>query len=98
VKGSYVTIYATGLGAVSPALANGQVPPNAPLSTTVSLVSAVVDGFPATVTFAGAAPQLVGVYQINLTIPTLAGSGPRALSIYQGGAALSQNLVRIYVQ
>ena len=57
-----------------------------------------VDGFPATVTFAGAAPQLVGVYQINLTIPQLAGSGPRALSIYQGGAALSQNLVRIYVQ
>jgi len=98
VKGSYVSIYAAGLGAVSPALANGQVPPISPLSTTVSPVSAVIDGFPATVTFAGAAPQLVGVYQINLTIPLLAGSGPRALSIYQGGAALSQNLVRIYVQ
>jgi uncharacterized protein (TIGR03437 family) len=98
VKGSYVSIYAADLGAVSPALADGQVPPISPLSTTVSPVSAVIDGFPATVTFAGAAPQLVGVYQINLAIPMLAGSGPRALSIYQGGAALSQNLVRIYVQ
>jgi uncharacterized protein (TIGR03437 family) len=98
VKGSYVSIYAAGLGAVSPALANGQVPPISPLSTTVSPVFALVDGYPAAVSFAGAAPQLVGVYQINLTIPLLAGSGPRALSIYQGGAALSQNLVRIYVQ
>jgi len=97
-RGSYVALYATGLGAVSPALANGQAAPLAPLSTTATPVSAVVDGYPASVTFAGAAPSLVGVYQVNLLIPQLAGSGSRSLSIYQGGAAVSQNLVRIYVQ
>ena len=97
-RGSYVAIYATGLGAVSPALTTGQVPPISPLSPTVSPVSALIDGYSAPVTFAGAAPQLVGVYQVNVQIPLLAGSGARSLSIYEGGGASSQNLVAIWVQ
>jgi uncharacterized protein (TIGR03437 family) len=97
-KGTYVAIYAVGLGAVSPALATGQVPPNNPLSYTSSPVYASIDGYPATVTFAGAAPQLVGVYQINVLIPTQAGSGPRSLSVNVGGSGSSQNFVVIYLQ
>jgi uncharacterized protein (TIGR03437 family) len=97
-RGSYVTIYAAGLGVVTPALATGQVPPNSPLSTTVSPVSAVVDGYAASVTFAGAAPGFVGLYQVNLQIPLLARSGSRPLTIYIGGGATSQNFVTIYLQ
>jgi uncharacterized protein (TIGR03437 family) len=97
-KGTYVSFYAAGLGAVTPALATGQAPPNSPLSSTVSPVSALVDGYQATVTFAGAAPQYPGLYQINMLIPLLAGFGAQPLTIYVGGGQTSQNFVTIFVQ
>ena len=98
VRGSYVSIYAAGLGAVTPALATGQLAPISPLSTTASPVSAVVGGYAASVTFAGAAPGFAGLYQVNLQIPLLAGSGVEPLTIYIGGGATSQNFVTIFVQ
>ena len=97
-KDSYVTIYAVGLGTVNPGLAVGQVPPNSPLSTTTASVSAAIDGYSAPVTFAGAAPGLVGVYQVNLRIPTNAGSGSRALTLFIAGGAPSQDDVKIWVR
>lgn len=97
-RGSYVTVYAVGLGTVNPALSTGQVPPSSPLSNTVAAVGAVIDGFTAQVSFAGAAPGYPGLYQVNLTIPAGAGAGARALTLYGGGGAPSQNGVTIYVQ
>ncbi len=97
-RGSYVSFYAAGLGALTPALTNGQLAPSSPLSKTSSPVSAVIDGYPANVTFAGAAPGYAGLYQINVQIPLLAGSGARPLTIYVGGGQTSQNFVNIFVQ
>jgi len=96
--GSYVTIYAVGLGTLNPALPTGKVPPSSPLSYTNSTVSASIDGWTAPVTFAGAAPGFVGLYQVNLQVPTKAGSGARALTLYAGGGAPSQNDVTIWVK
>jgi len=97
-KGSYVTVYAVGLGTLDPALAAGQVPPNSPLSYTTTTVSASIDGYIAPVSFAGAAPGFVGLYQVNLQIPANAGSGSRALALWAGGGAPSQNDVMIWVK
>jgi uncharacterized protein (TIGR03437 family) len=97
-RGSYVTIYAAGLGAVTPALTTGQLAPVSPLSTTATPVSAVIGGYAATVTFAGAAPGFAALYQINVQIPLLAGSGVEPLSIYIGGGGTSQNFVNIFLQ
>ena len=97
-KGQYVTIYAAGLGTLTPPLAAGQAPPPSPVSVTNAPISAVVDGFGANVSFAGAAPGFPGLYQINLQIPTSAGAGARSLALFAGGGASSQFGTIIYVQ
>jgi uncharacterized protein (TIGR03437 family) len=96
-KGQFVTVYATGLGAVTPALATGKTPSFSPPSTTIFPVAAEVDGLSTNVQFAGAAPGFPGLYQINLQIPAAAGSGARSLVLSSEGA-FSQFGVTIFVQ
>ena len=74
-KGEAVAVYTTGLGAVSPPVADGALTPGT-LSWQVQLPSATVDGQAATVLYAGTAPGLVaGVGQVNVVIPQSARSG-----------------------
>ena len=97
-KGSYITIYATGLGAVNPAVAAGQVTPNSPVSTIVKTdIAASIGGVPAAVTFAGLAPGLRGYYQVNIQVPQGAPSGAQELIISTGGNP-SQSGATVYVQ
>jgi uncharacterized protein (TIGR03437 family) len=96
-KGSYVVLYASGLGALNPSLDAGKVPPTSPLSTTANTVTAVVDGVSANVAFAGAAPGYPGLYQVNLQIPAAARSGTRYITLFSGGAT-TQFAVTIFVQ
>jgi uncharacterized protein (TIGR03437 family) len=96
-KGSYVSVYASGLGAVNPAIAAGAVPPNSPLSTTVSGVAASIGGVPAVVSYAGLAPGLPALYQLNIQVPTGASSGAQQLIISTNGYP-SQNGALIQVQ
>lgn len=96
-KGQYVAITAAGLGALTPDLSTGQSPPASPAFMTVWPVTAVVDGFQANVAFAGAAPGLPGLYQINLQVPPNAASGARPITIYSQGVS-SQFGTTIYVQ
>jgi uncharacterized protein (TIGR03437 family) len=92
--GDYLTVYATGLGAVGnppldgwPALAN-------PLSNTQGTVTATIGGQPATVAFAGLTPGNVGLYQVNVRVPSLA-AGNYPLVISEG--AVASNSVTISV-
>jgi len=70
-----VVIYATGLGALSPSVAAGAVPPagtlayiSAPVS--VSLWDGIVSQWKATLLGAAASPQFPGLYQIAVQLPT----------------------------
>jgi adhesin/invasin len=96
-KGRIVSIYASGLGAVTPSVGTGQMPPTSPLSLTNFLVTAVVDGMQAEVTWAGLAPGYPGVYQVNVRIPTGATSGARPLTLFAGGVPC-QSGVNIFIQ
>jgi uncharacterized protein (TIGR03437 family) len=72
--GDTLTIYATGLGAVLPALPSGQPGPSGTLAMAAIAPVVSIGGLTATVTFAGVAPGQV-VYQINATAPaSLVGS------------------------
>jgi uncharacterized protein (TIGR03437 family) len=74
-KGTAVSVYATGFGAVSPPISDGVLAPDAP-SSNIQLVTATVDNESATVLYAGTAPGLVaGVTQVNVVIPQAARSG-----------------------
>ncbi|MEP7362270.1 MAG: SMP-30/gluconolactonase/LRE family protein [Acidobacteriota bacterium] len=67
--GDVITIYCTGLGVVTPAVPEGTVPPALPLSTTVNPVTVSVGGLAAQVLFAGLAPGITGLYQVNAIVP-----------------------------
>src|ERR1035438_10532665 len=69
--GETVSVYLTGLGAVSPTIADGAAGPTDPnaLAKAVATITAYIGGVSATVGYAGLAPQLAGLYQINLTVP-----------------------------
>lgn len=85
-KGSYVTLYASGLGAISPTLKEGTVPPTTGVVSKVTgPTSVLIGGVPATVSFAGAAPGLPGIYQVNIQIPAGAASGAQEFVLYQNG-------------
>ena len=79
--GETIQVFVTGLGAVSPAVADGAAGPDNPLSDTSNTITAYVNGQQATVGYAGLAPDLGGLYQVNLTVPTGLASGTYTLDI-----------------
>ena len=76
--GDAITLYTTGLGAVSPVVPNGMPAPSNPLANAVTMPSVTLGGQPVSVSFAGLAPGEVGVYQINAVVP---GGAPQGLNI-----------------
>jgi len=69
--GDFVTLYCTGEGQTTPGGVDGKLANAAPYPAPLQYVNATVNGVPASVLYAGAAPTLVaGVIQINLQIPT----------------------------
>jgi uncharacterized protein (TIGR03437 family) len=66
--GEIVTFYATGLGRLDPPILVGWPAPYSPISAAYP-VTVTVQGKPARVLFAGAAPGFVGVNQVNIQLP-----------------------------
>jgi uncharacterized protein (TIGR03437 family) len=94
--GSYLTIFATGSGLTNGANISGQAA-GAPYAQTQLPVSATVSGIPAQIVWAGSAPGLVGLLQVNLLVPGPyfpSGAAPLQLTV---GAAASP-LTTIWVQ
>lgn len=69
VPGDFISIFATGLGEVTNPPATGAAASATSLSNLVGPISVSIGGVPATVTFAGLAPNFVGLFQINVQVP-----------------------------
>src|SRR6185437_10569299 len=78
--GETIALYLTGLGTVTPTVADGAVGPSTPPLSTSDLFNAgnlevdfndygTGDSAVGTITYAGLAPTLAGLYQINVTLP-----------------------------
>ncbi len=80
-------IYLTGMGTVSPPVADGMAGSASTLSQAMSPVVVLVAGQPGTVAYNGLAPGFPGLYQINVTLPVfLPASGNLPLAIQTANA------------
>ena len=87
--GSIVTAYLTGQGPLDLPIPSGNAAPSDPLIGAVAGISATIGGQNVEITFAGMAPGLVGVFQVNLRIPPLtADDYPLAVAV---GSAISNS-------
>ena len=72
ISGETVLIFLTGMGAVSPSVADGTAGGSNPLSkTTASPIQVLIGGASATVIYSGLAPGFPGLYQMNVTLPAV---------------------------
>jgi uncharacterized protein (TIGR03437 family) len=89
--GDYITLYGVGFGTVTPSIPAGQVAPAATTNLTTP-VQVLFGTTPATLTYQGLAPGLVGLYQFDVQVPTVPANNATELTIMQGGATLPQTL------
>jgi uncharacterized protein (TIGR03437 family) len=93
-QGETLSIYVTGLGQVSGSWISGQVP-SAPLSTVVTPII-TIGGIQAPVLFAGLTTNFVGIYQVNVVVPTnTQGSGGTAIPLFLSLGTATSNTVTI---
>ena len=97
VKGGFISIFATGEGQTVPGGIDGQIA-SGTLPHPAQAVQVLIDGRPAEVQYAGAAPGAVaGLFQVNARIPLDSSSGSVPIEIHVG-AASSQPGMTIAVQ
>ena len=93
----FITIYCTGLGAVSNRPATGDAARLNPLSRTLATPTVTIGGISVTPDFSGMVPGLVGLYQINVLVPANAPADSAVPVVVSIGVA-SSNTVQIAVQ
>jgi uncharacterized protein (TIGR03437 family) len=92
-RGDTLVIYVTGMGQVSPAVGNGQPAPGNPLATALAAPTVMLGSVDLPVLYAGLAPGEVGVYQLNVVVPSNVPQGLSVpLTITQGNNVNTFNL------
>jgi uncharacterized protein (TIGR03437 family) len=84
-RGSFVQLYVNGLGPVNNQPASGEPSPSQPLATTKVTPIVTIGGQTAPVDFSGLIPPYVGLYQVNVKVPTNISAGIQPLVITQNG-------------
>ena len=85
-KNDYLVIYLTGLGITNPAVPTGLPGPSDPLASAILSPAVTLGGANLPIFYAGMSPGQVGVYQINVQVPSSIQSGLSIpLTIKQSG-------------
>jgi len=79
--GETVAVFMSGLRDVFPTILDGTPAPSKPLSNTSNPITADISGTTATVAYAGLAPGYVGLYQVNIQIPSGVTTGDNFIDI-----------------
>lgn len=95
-RGEFLSIYCTGLGAVSNQPQTGAASPGNPLPAAAVLPTVSIGGVQATPDFAGLAPGFVGLYQINVKIPSNVSPGSAVpVTITSSGVTSNQAAIAV---
>jgi uncharacterized protein (TIGR03437 family) len=104
VPGETIIVYMTGLGAVTPAIPDGSAAPSNPLSSAIIcpqgspqcgvLIDFQGDGR-LTPGFVGLTPTAAGLYQINVAVPSGAGTGAAYFDVATPNAYTSQSTIAL---
>ena len=90
--GETIAVFVTGLGDVAPSIPDGTA---GVFSTTGNPISVLVGGTAAATSYAGLAPGLVGLYQINVQIPSGVAAGDHSLAISGPDSFSSEALISV---
>jgi uncharacterized protein (TIGR03437 family) len=74
IPGETIAVYLTGLGTVTPSVANGVAAPTTTFSSTDDTIDVFVGLQQAMVGFSGLAPEFAGLYQVNFVVPSTQGA------------------------
>ncbi len=95
-RGRPIQIYANGLGPVDVPQSSGEPAPSAePLARTATVPVVNIGGSQAQVLFSGLAPGFVGLYQLNVIVPTSAPTGIQPISVSVNGVASKLSTVMV---
>jgi adhesin/invasin len=92
--GEYVVVYLTGQGLVDQTVPSGAEAPADPFALPLAPVFAKLGGKAAEIAFAGLAPGFVGLLQINLVVPDIAG-GEQALEVTVGDVPANTTVLSV---
>jgi len=95
MAGDTLAIYLVGLGEVAGAIPAGQPAPEHPPLGTRHPVEVRVGGLVLSPIFAGLAPRLAGVYQVNVKLPAELPEGDHPLRVVSNGAASETVTLRV---
>jgi uncharacterized protein (TIGR03437 family) len=84
-RGKAAQLFLNGLGPVDRPQVSGEPAPLTPLIYTTAAPTVTIGGLPATVEFSGLAPTWVGLYQVNVRVPTGLATGNHPLVLTIGG-------------
>ncbi len=100
-KGAAIIVYATGAGLWNQDVLAGQIllSPAGPLPIIPkAAISLTIGGVPAFILYAGGAPAMASVIQVNALVPANAGSGDQILELKVGDVTNAQQRVTVAVQ
>jgi uncharacterized protein (TIGR03437 family) len=87
--GDAIVLYGVGFGPVNPSIPEGQI---AQQQNALPAFGISIGGAPATVLYAGLAPNCVGLYQFNVVVPAIAANNAAPVTFQVGGTAGTQTL------
>ena len=93
--GDTIVLYATGLGPLSQNLTDGYGAPSNPPAYTIDPFDVFINGEKCRVLFSGLAPGFVGLYQLNLVLPSDLPNGNLVMRISSPYASSNDAILRI---
>jgi uncharacterized protein (TIGR03437 family) len=93
--GETLFVYLSGLGAVSPGISDGAAGPSGTLSWTTNTITVYIGGQSVTPSYSGLVPGSVGLYQLNVQVPTGLTAGDNSLEIVGPDSDTAEALIPV---